>query len=289
MTELSLSFDPKTLAVIEHKGYQLQNKLGAGAFGQVFKAYNKNTNQLAAVKVINLDLMSKKFREKYLPREIQAQIDSKHENLVQVFDIFRASKKLYIFMEFAANGDISGYAHKHKGIQEKMASRWFLQVSKGLAYLHLQMHTAHRDIKTANMLLDARYIAKLSYFGFAKNCIDTATNQVLLSNTFCGTLPYECPEILALKPYNAFKADIWSMGITFFVMFHGIYPFNYKEGKKAMLRNIGDYPAFIRTRFCKQLPAEANKFVENMLHPNEDHRPSVTELINNAWLQRNCA
>jgi hypothetical protein len=65
--------------------------------------------------------------------------------------------------------------------------------------------------------------------------------------------------------------------------------FYYKEGKKAMLRNIGDYPAFIRTRFCKQLPAEANKFVENMLHPNEDHRPSVTELINNAWLQRNCA
>ena len=285
--EISKNFDQKTMAVVAHKGYKIEKKLGAGAFGVVFKAVKRN-GQLAAVKVINLDKMSENSRKKFLPREIQAQIDCKHENLIEVFDIFRASKKLYIFMEFAANGDITGFARKHNGITEKLACQWFLQVSNGLAYLHIQMATAHRDIKTDNMLLDAKYIAKLSDFGFAKECTDKATNKVVMSTTFCGTLPYEAPQILEHKPYNAFKADIWSMGVTFFVMFHDRFPFPFRGGKSTMLRYMANWPQYIRSRYTKRLPKEANKFVEDMLNPDENRRCSINELIHNAWLQNNC-
>lgn len=67
-------------------------------------------------------------------------------------------------MEFAGNGDLSGYAKKHKGINEPLACKWFFQASSGLSYLHEILKTCHRDIKLDNILLDANYIAKVWEF-----------------------------------------------------------------------------------------------------------------------------
>src|SRR5699024_8612530 len=124
------------------------------------KAVNK-AGQLSAVKVIDLGKMSERSKAKFLPRELQTLIECRHENLIQVFDIFRANNKMFIFMEFAGNGDISGYAKKHKGVKEDLACKWFYQASLGLAYLHEHLHTTHRDIKLDNMLLDDHWVAKL--------------------------------------------------------------------------------------------------------------------------------
>lgn len=71
--------DDKTQAVFDKKGYQLQAKLGQGAFGLVYKAINvKRDNQLCAVKVMDLHKMSKKLVENFLPRELAALMEVKH-------------------------------------------------------------------------------------------------------------------------------------------------------------------------------------------------------------------
>ncbi len=87
------TFEGKITAVFAHKGYKVENKLGQGAFGVVYKAVNRD-GQFAAVKVIDLMKMSERSREKYLPREISTLIDCRHENLIQVYDIFRADNKM---------------------------------------------------------------------------------------------------------------------------------------------------------------------------------------------------
>lgn len=275
------------MAVVSHKGYEVQKKLGAGAFGTVFKAVNRKTNQLAAVKVIALDKMSKNSREKFLPREIETTINSRHPNLVQVFDIFRANHRLYIFMEFAGNGDLTGFIRKHNGLKIRLACGWFLQASNGLAYLHGTLYTAHRDIKPDNILLSEKWVAKMSDFGFAKESFDRSSRRVLLSSTFCGTLPFECPQILEHKPYDAFKGDIWSMGVTFFIMFHNKFPFNYRDGSKAMLKQHYDYPGHIRSKYERKLPHDANRLCEDMLNPDEGKRCSVKELVSNSYIKNN--
>lgn len=68
-------------------------------------------------------------------------------------------------MQFASNGDISGYAKKNNGIKESLACKWFLQAASGLYYLHSKLYTTHRDIKSANLLLDDTLKALLSDFG----------------------------------------------------------------------------------------------------------------------------
>ena len=85
------NFDPKVQAVFRHKGYRVENKLGAGAYGVVYKAVSLKDGQFAAVKVIDLTSMSENSKNKFLPREIKTLIDSRHENLIQVFDIFKGS------------------------------------------------------------------------------------------------------------------------------------------------------------------------------------------------------
>lgn len=107
-------------------------------------------------------------------------------------------------MEFAGNGDLSGYAKKHKGITEPLTCKWFFQASSGLSYLHEILKTSHRDIKLDNILLDSNFVAKvgtllslrlstvnmilffqkMTDFGFAKQCYDQQRQSVILSSTF---------------------------------------------------------------------------------------------------------
>jgi len=283
----SQNFDTKTLAVIEHKGYMVKEKLGEGAYGQVFKALSKDGTQLAAVKVIALLKMSEKSREKFLPREIQTLINAQHTNLIKVFDIFRANQRMYIFMEFAGNGDIHVYIRKNRGIRDtKLACKWFLQASRGLEFLHNRIYTAHRDIKTDNILLADKWIAKLSDYGFSKDCYDPDKQSITLSTTFCGTKPYESPQVLEHKPYNALKADIWSMGVTLFIMLHDRFPFPFKDTKE-MLKLISQYPKSVLSKMTRKLPDSGVKFQLSMLNPKEESRASVEDLVNNEWLRSN--
>ena len=222
-----------------------------------------------------------------LPREIETLINAKHENLISVFDIFRSNHRLFIFMGFAANGDISGYMKKHGGINEtKLVCKWFLQASRGLAFLHNQLGTCHRDIKPDNILLDANWVAMLSDFGFAKIVVDEEKQRIELSSTFCGTRPYEAPQVLECKPYNGLKADIWSMGVTLFVMLHDTLPFPYKD-LKEMLRLIGQWPKSVTDKMRRKVAGEAINLQLAMLNPTEKDRASVNDLVDNEWLKHN--
>ena len=64
--------------------------------------------------------------------------------------------------------------------------------------------------------------------------------------------------------------DTWSMGVTLFILMHDRFPFHYKD-RKEMLREIKDYPTFLRSRYVKKLPSKAVALQEHLLHPNEDN------------------
>lgn len=191
--------------------------------------------------------MSKKVCEKFLPRELAALMEVKHPNAVRVYDIIKSNHRIYIFMEYAGNGDITGFVKKHKVLKENLAALWFTQTSEAVNYLHTVIHMAHRDIKLDNILLDEKYHCKLTDFGFADLIMDDTNINDVVSETFCGTVPYYSPQLASRQPYNPFKADVWAMGVVLYAMLHNRFPFHFQDVKK-MIKEQTDYPYFIKLR-----------------------------------------
>lgn len=140
--------DAKTEAVFQRKGYRLEDKISAGAFGQVYTAVNlKEEGEMCAVKVMDLEKCSEKFKQKFLPRELSILIQVRHPNVIVIYDIFRANRKIYIFMEFASNGDIAGYLKDNGPLSESQTRDWFAQICDAVFFIHEKLGIAHRDMK----------------------------------------------------------------------------------------------------------------------------------------------
>ena len=283
----SEEFDEKTTAVLKRKGYKIMESLNSGSYGQVYKAMNPSTEELFAVKIINLEKCQQIFKEKYLPQEMAALIKgSSHPNIISLFDIFKSNKKLFVFMEFASNGDLAHYLKNNGPPNEPKACVWFRQISDGLNYLHTEPHIAHRDIKVDNILLDDQFVAKLADFGFAKTSIDTKTDHVILSETYCGSEPYYCPQIVNREKYNPFAADCWAMGVVLFAMINNKFPFHFGEqyGPKGMLEEQMN-PNFVSTRFVKEFSKHIKILIVKLLDPDETTRIPMVEVLRSKWIK----
>ncbi|KAH7644184.1 hypothetical protein HUG17_6546 [Dermatophagoides farinae] len=251
----------------------------------VYHARNFKNDIDCAVKVLDLNAMSKKVCEKFLPRELSALMEVKHPYAIRVYDIIRSNHRIYIFMEFAGNGDLTSYVKKNKCLKEPLACLWFTQVSEAVNYLHTEIHMAHRDIKLDNILLDKNFNCKLTDFGFVDLIMDDTDINEVISQTFCGTLPYYSPQIASKKPYNPFKADVWAMGIVLYAMLHNRFPYHFKDVKK-MAKEQMDYPAFIKSRFSPELSRPAQDLFLLIFNPNDSIRISMTEVLAQEWMMK---
>lgn len=271
--------------VFAQKGYVIIKRIGGGSYGQVYKAQHIRSKEVCAVKVLDTLKMNEHVTLKFLPRELACMISAKHENVVRVWDIFRSKHKVFIFMEFASNGDISSYMKRNAGLTTEQAATWFLQSCRGLDYLHSRLKVTHRDLKLDNIMLFETFVAKLIDFGFARKAIDSRTNQIQLSHTYCGTAAYNCPNRLTFQPYDPFKSDVYSMGIVLFTMLHNRFPFHLQSAQE-LLAEVLDYPDFIRSRFKSDLAPEGRQLIESMIHPIESKRCTLRDVLNNKWLDQ---
>lgn len=191
--------DLKTAVIFRRKGYRLENKLSAGAFGQVYTAKLTSGEGVRAVKVMDLNKYSEKFKEKFLPRELTVLTTVRHDNIIRVYDIFRSNHKIYIFMEFAPNGTLFDYCKRHSPLSETLVKVWFGQLCDALYFLHSDAKIAHRDIKLDNILLDGNNVPKFTDFGFAREIKTDENGKLELCQTFCGTEPYYSPQVNLLE------------------------------------------------------------------------------------------
>lgn len=281
---MSEEINDEARKLMKEKGYEIEKFLGSGSYGKVYKAYSANKSRSCAVKVMELKKMSSRFREKCLPRELSVSLIARHQNLVRVWDIFRASEKIFIFMEFAPNGSIRSVVKKRKGVKLKQACKWLHGSCEGIDHMHNKLGISHHDLKCANILLGEKYVPKVADFGFARLSYDVDKEKVIRCETYSGTAPYSCPNKFAKKPYDPFKSDVWSMGIVFFCMIHNKTPYR-TSNKKRAVKQFYDYPAHIRAKINnRKITPKGRTLLEKMLHPNEKERLSITDVLSNEWL-----
>lgn len=268
-----------------HKYYDLRaGILGQGAFATVKRAVERSTGDHYAVKIIE---KRKVMTGTAVKREVDILKKIRHENIVGLKDYYEDDRSYYLVMELLEGGDLMDFVANNGRIPEDAAIEIISQVLSAVAYMH-GMNVSHRDIKPDNILIanDEPVIIKVSDFGLAK--IAQSGSHL---HTFCGTLAYLAPEVLARKqdPVNksAFysdKVDIWSIGCMAYVILTSYLPFpqtTQNELYKHLLHGT------IETRYLKEAGVSdaGVEFVKSLLTLDPSKRPSAAEALALQWVE----
>lgn len=157
------------------------------------------------------------YRLESIKREIKHLKKLHHENVIELFHVFKDKKKLFLLMDNGGKQSLSGILRKFRSFTEEKAKFYFKQIIKAISYCHSR-GVCHRDIKPENILVDDEGIVKIIDFGFSAH----AYNKL---NTYCGTPPFMCPEIAKKVPYSGAGADVWALGVMLYQMVVGTLPF----------------------------------------------------------------
>lgn len=184
--------------------------IGEGAFGKVFLLENAAGDQ-AALKVIDLKNQDQKIIFQTI-QEIQLLAKLDHEHILEFLHCNEDAGVIYLLTEYCCNGDLNGYAEKHRGqvLEESRLVEWVRQITSALQYLHGN-NIIHRDLKSANVFLNEKWDTKLGDFGIAR----VLQSPVDLAQTMCGTPVYMSPEAFSGIPYTT-KTDIYSLGVLMY-------------------------------------------------------------------------
>ena len=191
--------------------------LGCGNFGTAKLMRSKRTNELVAIKYIERGARI----DENVKRELVNHRLLTHGNVVRFIEVVLTKTHLAIAMEYASGGELFDRILKKGKFCEAEARYFFQQLISGVAHCHAK-GVAHRDLKLENTLLDGDAVPRLKIcdFGYSKNAfIDSDPKSTV------GTPAYIAPEVLERKSYDGKTADVWSCGVTLFVMLCGKYPF----------------------------------------------------------------
>ncbi|XP_049739464.1 cyclin-dependent kinase 2 isoform X2 [Elephas maximus indicus] len=192
------------------ENFQKVEKIGEGTYGVVYKAKNKVTGEVVALKKIRLDTETEGVPSTAI-REISLLKELNHPNIVKLLDVIHTENKLYLVFEFL-HQDLKKFmdASALTGIPLPLIKSYLFQLLQGLAFCHSH-RVLHRDLKPQNLLINAEGAIKLADFGLARAFgvpVRTYTHEVV-------TLWYRAPEILLGCKYYSTAVDIWSLGCIF--------------------------------------------------------------------------
>ncbi|KAK7754216.1 Protein kinase [Diatrype stigma] len=274
--------------------YAKQKKIGQGASGSVYVAKVKEgavssvardvlrtQGTRAQVAIKQMDLAHQP-RKELIVNEIMVMKDSKHPNIVNFLDAFLRNNnaELWVVMEYMEGGALTDVIDNNPVITEEQISTICLETCQGLQHLHSQ-NIIHRDIKSDNVLLDARGNVKITDFGFCAKLTETKSKRA----TMVGTPYWMAPEVVKQKEYGP-KVDIWSLGIMAIEMIESEPPYLNEEPLKALyLIATNGTP---RLKKPEKLSKELKAFLSVCLCVDVKSRASADELLQHDFLKHGC-
>ncbi|XP_068637442.1 mitogen-activated protein kinase kinase kinase 1-like isoform X2 [Aristolochia californica] len=230
--------------------------LGSGSFGTVYEGISDDGFFFAVKEVSLLDQGSKAQQCIFqLEQEIALLSQFEHENIVQYLGTDKEEARLYIFLELATQGSLAFLYQKYR-LRDSQVSAYTRQILNGLKYLH-DRDVIHRDIKCANILVDASGSVKLADFGLAKQVVNPR------------------------KGYGL-AADIWSLGCAVLEMLTHQLPYSNLEWTQALFKiGRGEPPTIPNS-----LSTDARDFIQQCLRVKPDERLTASQLLDHPFVKR---
>ncbi|XP_027076299.1 serine/threonine-protein kinase SAPK2 isoform X3 [Coffea arabica] len=203
-----------------------------------------------------------------------------HPNIVRFKEVFLTPTHLAIVMEYAAGGELFERICNAGRFSEDEARFFFQQLISGVSYCH-SVQICHRDLKLENTLLDGSPEPRLKIcdFGYSKSSVLHSQPKSTV-----GTPAYIAPEVFCRKKYDGKIADVWSCGVTLYVMLVGAYPFEDPEDPRNFRKTITkilsvqySIPDYVRvSRDCKHL-------LSRIFVADPEKRITIPEIKKHPW------
>ncbi|KAJ7782480.1 kinase-like domain-containing protein [Mycena maculata] len=298
---------PKRGVVLE---YDIQEELGRGCYGQVFKAYARRDGSVFAVKCIGAvkslklewnergETVSNHPLEIQIRREIDIMKTLDHPNICRLQTYYwNADKSVDIVLEYMAAGDLGAFITVHGGLSERMTKHLMRQLCEALAFIHSHNIT-HRDLKPENTLLttDKPPVLKLADFGLAK-LVDPAVRMT----TICGTPMYLAPEFVLHMINNTgynFTIDVWACGIVmhaciaclralFLDMPEGSFRMeDVRPDRRIDWASLDEKVLGVdKEGYATYLSSEGRRFIRGLLEWQPESRLTMARALKHKWLR----
>ncbi|CAD6248363.1 unnamed protein product [Miscanthus lutarioriparius] len=266
-TSVEIPTDGADVWEIDRKLLKFGSKVASGSNGDLYRG--TYCNQDVAIKIvrperISADMYRDFAQEVYIMRKVR------HRNVVQFIGACTRQPTLYIVTDFMSGGSVYDYLHKNNNTFKlpeilKVAT----DISKGMNYLH-QNNIIHRDLKTANLLMDENRVVKVADFGVAR-----VKDQSGVMTAETGTYRWMAPEVIEHKPYDH-KADVFSFAIVLWELLTGKIPYEYLTPLQAA---IGVVQKGIRPMIPKDTHPKLIELLQKCWHRDPAERPDFSEIL----------
>jgi len=264
---------PGDCGLPNHLGrYRLDELVGAGGFGQVWRGFDSELHRAVAIKIPRPDRVSTPERIERFIEEARRVAQLKHPGIVPVHDVGREDGFCFIVSDFIEGQNLAEVISNNRPSQAD-ACRIVAEVARILNYAH-DLGYIHRDVKPANILVDDQKKVFLTDFGIA-----ATVEELSHATSSTGTLPYMSPEQLAGEPVDG-RTDIYSLGVVLVELLLGEKAATADDLAKTISR-IKDGNAIHRLKSAS-LPAGLKAICRKCLAPNRDDRFETAGAVANA-------
>src|SRR5688500_3016126 len=244
---------------------ELVARLGSGGMGEVWEARDLELDRLVAVKLMSPELSARDAAKRFR-REARAAASINHPHVAQVHFAGMHEDRLYYVMEHAGGTSLARWLRERGRLPPARALDLMRQAAEGLRAA-LRAGVIHRDLKPANLMVDARWQLKIVDFGLARRELDTTLTR---ANAVLGTPTYMAPEQARGLEVDH-RADVYSLGATFYHLLSGKPPFHAPAPLQLAERHVSARLPPLAGR-APDVPKALCAFVERMLAKDPSRR-----------------
>ncbi|KAL2643853.1 hypothetical protein R1flu_011440 [Riccia fluitans] len=257
--------------------------IGKGSSGVVQLVRHKWTNQIFALKVIQMNIQETVRRQ--IVQELKINQSAQCPYVVVYYDAFYNNGVISILLEYMDGGSLADIVKRVNQVTEPYLAVISKQVLQGLIYLHHTRHIIHRDIKPSNLLVNHSGEVKISDFGVSADL----ANSMGQRDTFVGTCTYMSPERISGSTYG-YHSDIWSLGLTLLECALGRFPYQPPGNEEGwsnfyeLLETIVEQPPPVAP--AGRFSPEFCSFIASCMQKDPLKRTSAVNLLEHPFLKK---